>query len=479
LARALSGSSVFLLTGRLMMGILLGLFSACDSSPGSVQGRLLEPTGAMRAAQSEVPNPETLGPYAVGHANYTLANAAVYSRPVFVSVWYPVKPGSVQPTSPPAQYPLDPYTTNVPVSTSKDWEAFGIDPAYEGLQPARRGPFPLVMLSPGFGVDYWFFLNITPRLASHGFVVAAVEHYQEFQWPWTPGPSELTQAMVYRPTDVSFAITELLERTHSRGDLLFGTIDGDQIAMMGHSIGGYTAFALAGGVDRVCDTLWAANYAGDTLPEPASTCVPVLPDRRIRAIVTMDGSSQVMRYEDLARIEIPSLVLGQTVANSLTLQQHIETWIARPHSAIARRDSYRVDVRGANHYSWTDICDAGWQVLDKLGVLEAVFGVDLATILSFWPCVSTGSFDPATISGARAHQIVATYTVAFLQRFLQENDDGEVLTAEYAKAHEPDVYFFRSERCDAPLPGPGHFTYWVTPGQCDTWPKNPPDYFAP
>ena len=403
----------------------------------------------------------------------------MYARPVFVSVWYPVKPESVKTSSPPAVYPLDPYTTNVPASASKDWEAFGIDPAYEGLRPARQGPFPLVILSPGFGVDYWFYLNITTRLASHGFVVAAVEHYQEFQWPWTPGPSEITEAMVYRPADVSFAITELLEKSARRGEILFGTIDKDRIAMLGHSLGGYTAFALAGGVDRVCNSLWPANYAGDTLPEPASTCVPIQPDRRIRAIVTFDGSSQVMRYEELARIEIPSLILGQTVANSLTLQQHIDTWIARPHSAIARRDSYRVDVQGANHYSYSDICDAGWQVLDKLGVLESVYGVDLTTILTLWPCVSTGSFDPATISASTAHQIVATYTVAFLERFLKELDDGEVLTAEYAKTHEPDVYFLRSEHCDAPLPGLTYFTYFVSPGQCATWPKDPPDYFAP
>ena len=504
------GSSVPMVSpfpNTLILGALLAALSSWGSSPGGmslpagtqtapqtrrsgsnpaiqVRATAVEVASGRNGDSSLVSNPGDLGPYAIGHSSYMLADPTVYARSVFVGVWYPVDSRSVGAHSPLAQYPLDPWTTMLPVSTSGDWERFGVDRAYEGLKPARPGHFPLLLVSPGLGVNYWFFIQFAVRVASHGFVVAVVEHNGEYQWPWSPGFNELTEVMVRRPADISFAITQLLEKSGRHGELLFGAIDPDRIAMAGHSIGGYTAFALAGGDDRVCDTLWASNYSGDTLPEPASTCVPILPDRRIRAIVTMDGSSQLLRYEELARVEIPSLILGQTVENTLTLEQNIGTWIARPHSAIGRRDSYRVDILGGNHYSYTDICEAGWEVLDQYGVLESVFGIDLPTILTFFPCASTG-FDPVTIAPVNAHQIVATYTVAFLQLFLKDADllqkiyDAWVLTPEFAKKHEPDVYFFRSEQCDAALPGPGYFTYWVTPGQCDTWPKNPPDYFAP
>ena len=70
-----------------------------------------------------------LGPYAVGHVNYTLADTAAYNRSVAVSVWYPVDATTITSTTPPAQYPLDPWSTNLPMSTSSDWEAFGYDPA--------------------------------------------------------------------------------------------------------------------------------------------------------------------------------------------------------------------------------------------------------------------------------------------------------------------------------------------------------------
>jgi hypothetical protein len=52
------------------------------------------------------------------------------------------------------------------------------------------------------------------------------------------------------------------------------------------------------------------HYAADTVVYPPSTCVPAGADPRIKAIVSIDGTSPLMRYHEFARI---SVVLRQVV----------------------------------------------------------------------------------------------------------------------------------------------------------------------
>ena len=41
------------------------------------------------------------------------------------------------------------------MTTSSEWEAQGIDWAYQAPAPSAQGPFPLVMFSPGWGGAAW------------------------------------------------------------------------------------------------------------------------------------------------------------------------------------------------------------------------------------------------------------------------------------------------------------------------------------
>ena len=73
--------------------------ATCDVEPASDAGP--PPDAGSASVLTKV------GPYAVGHVSYMLSDAAVYARSVFVGVWYPVDPGTITSTTPPAQYPLD------------------------------------------------------------------------------------------------------------------------------------------------------------------------------------------------------------------------------------------------------------------------------------------------------------------------------------------------------------------------------------
>lgn len=447
--------------------------------------------GVAAQAQPLHSDPGEVGPYAVGHTAYSMVDPNNGNRPVLFSVWYPVDPTTITSSTPPAQYPLDPYTgsTNLPITLSTDWQPLGYDTAYEGPTPSKHGPFPLVVFSVGATDNSWMHLFQGARLASHGYVFAAIDHYADCQWPWSPCDDLLTIS-VNRPHDVSFVITQLLIKSRMPGDLLFHTIDPDRVAASGHSFGGYATFALAGGDDLVCDALFPALYDGVPLPYPSSNCVPILPDERIKALITLDGSSWMLRYEWMARISMPSLIMGETVENShligdLQVTPPIgplyQDWIARPHAAIDRPDSLRVDVDGANHYSFTNYCDFG-QVLFNIGLISST---DLTGFLSAWPCSST--VPPAvTISSDDEHKVVTKYMIAFLNVYLRHPGpdtwrDREILTPRYALDHKPTVQFFDSEECRATLPNQSYFTFrsHQTSRECVVALKDQTGWFAP
>ncbi len=457
-------------------GVTAGSGGAPAGTGGT--GAAASPSDAGDAGPaSELARP---GPYAVGHVNYMLSDTTVYARPVAVSVWYPVDSSTITSTTPPAQYPLYPWGTNLPVSTSTDWESLGYDAAYEGPTPSNAGPFPLVMVSPGYTDDNWEYLYIGTRLASHGFVVAVIDHYNEGQYTFS-SCENMVNAMFNRPRDVSFAITELLLKNDATGELLQGVMDPSKIAMSGNSLGGYAAYALAGGDDEVCDSL----YAVGTAPAPQSTCVASPPDSRIRAIVSLDGSSWGMRYHELARISVPSLIIGETIAHILRYNwpnPNVDDslWDVRPHSAINRSDSYRIDISTADHMSFSDWCD-GLRVMYSLGVNVNVASPNFT--LQTWPCVSQDTFDPKNNPATR--QITTTYMLAFLNTYLGRENDAWMLTSDYAAQNQPLVEFFESEECDAPLPvdaslpSQDYYTYQPHPGECLTAEKDPAGYFAP
>jgi platelet-activating factor acetylhydrolase isoform II len=161
--------------------------------------------GVAAQEQPLLSDPGEVGPYAVGHTAYSLVDANNGNRPVLFSVWYPVDPRTITSSTPPAQYPLDPYTgtTYLLLTLSTDWEPLGYDPAYEGPAPSKHGPFPLVVFSVGATDNSWMHLFQGARLASHGYIFAAIDHYADCQWPWSPCDDLLTVA-VNRPRDVSF-----------------------------------------------------------------------------------------------------------------------------------------------------------------------------------------------------------------------------------------------------------------------------------
>ena len=103
---------------------------------------------------------------------------------------------------------------------------------------------------------------------------------------------------------------------------------------------------LAGGDDSVCEELADVGFG----PPPESTCAPSYPDPRIKAILPLDGSGWILRFDELARIKVPSIGIGQEWTQ-------VQDWHTREHAAIQGHPSYRVDIFNTNHYSFADVCE--------------------------------------------------------------------------------------------------------------------------
>jgi predicted dienelactone hydrolase len=153
--------------------------------------------------------------------------------------------------------------------------------------PAAGGRHPLVVVSHGGGGSHLLYRGIATELARNGYVVAMIEH---------PGNNrnnnELDgthENLVNRPRHVTLTIDAI------SSDPRFGTcVEAGNVAVIGHSLGGYTALAVAGGKP------WTKERQR----------VEVVPDRRVRTLVLMAPATAFYFPEDSLRdVTVPILIL--------------------------------------------------------------------------------------------------------------------------------------------------------------------------
>jgi len=396
---------------------------------------------AFASAQAAVTadDPGRTGPYAVGFTSYMVTDPSragdgdTYpDRPMPMYVWYPVDSASINNATKLAEYPLDPLYQQRPNLPSTGLEAYGIDRAYQDAPVSAGKPFPVLMFSPGWGAPPWLHVSFAARLASHGYIVAVPYHFGDGWWPWEPVIyPDLARPSFHRPRDVSFALDDLTAKNATQGHLLRGAANLEQVAAGGWSLGGYAAMVLAGGEDDVCDTL------GD---EGVGACGPSQPDPRIKAIVPLDGSGWILKFNELARIKVPAIGIGQEwdflqfqVSNGW-LWEGMEAWAARQHAAYSGRPAYRVDVYNSNHFSFADFC----QAIPALGNMGLSSAEEVA-----WFEADCAAYTPSDT----IHRITSQYAIAFLKTHLSgATQYQKYLTPGWTLTREPLAEFFVTEK---------------------------------
>lgn len=247
----------------------------------------------------------------------------------------------------------------------------GENPIFFGqmVQPdanIQDGHHPLVVMSHGFGGNWRNQGWLAIALARAGYVVAAINH------PGTTSrdvTAEVGSALWLRPRDISHLITSLTDDPAWSPHL-----DGANITVIGHSLGGWTALELAGArmdMDLMdgeckqhpefasCDGIKELEV-GRT-PTDRTKLATDLKDKRISAAISLDlGLARGFTPESLAAIDIPVLVIAAGSPNpkipkdleSGYLIEHLPTDLTRYH-----------DLPGAAHFSFLPECKPNAAIL--------------------------------------------------------------------------------------------------------------------
>jgi predicted dienelactone hydrolase len=236
----------------------------------------------------------------------------------------------------PFQPPFDPtiggnYWVRQQTLTFRDYERERTIPV--DLYWNRDATGPLVVMSHGFGADRRFLGYLARHLASHGIVVAALEHPgSNVAWLTGLTMGEMggnladilpASEFVDRPQDVSFLLDELA-RLNRYSPLLRGRLNTDQVTIIGHSLGGYTALALAGAeldlehLQQLCDGrspvgLSPADWLQCTAADLEVGSQTDFEDPRIAQIIALNPvMGRIFKESSLTEITVPTLILTGT-----------------------------------------------------------------------------------------------------------------------------------------------------------------------
>ena len=271
--------------------------------------------------------------------------AAAGAEPLAVSLWYPAA------------------ATGTPV-------LIGDNPVFVGLEVVPEATpegesLPLAILSHGFGGHRGNLAWLAAPLVEAGFVVAALDH-----------PGTTTQdlragepmALAGRAAQIGRLIDAL------EGDAVVdyapGLVDAERIAVIGHSLGAWTALQLAGArfsLERAfeecrerpelaaCEVLAWSGAVDD--PSAAAAFRSTRRDDRVGAVVALDiGMARGFEPSSLAAIEPPVLVIAAGAPNPRIPAAH-ESGHLSAH--LPARTTTVLEIADAGHFSFMPLCKPG------------------------------------------------------------------------------------------------------------------------
>ena len=329
--------------------------------------------------------PEPTGPCPAGTTALYLSDASrpdpwaagVNARELMVSLWYPATPSD----GPRARY-MTPAESELLLATRgftgvpQDALSTVRTNAVSDPTPAgRQRSLPLVVLSPGFTMPRSTLTALAEDLASHGYVVAGIDHTYESDATAFPDGRVTTclarqaprsgrgeKVVAGRVADISFVLGELTGAHPAWPGAAL--IDPSRMALAGHSVGGAAAIAT------------------------------VLADSRIRAGIDMDGATHAPIPDD---------------------------GLSRPFLFLGKQSSYTPGTPGTpGKKSAVITWERDWKLLTGwkrwllvAGAIHASF-TDLALLAD-----QTGIETGAGLPGARSLDITRAYVRAFFDQHLR------------------------------------------------------------
>lgn len=193
---------------------------------------------------------------------------ARYDRDVTVEIWYPATAETQSGGT---------LTTLVRDGVTK---AVLTGQAVRDAVPDTGQAFPLVIISHGYPGNRFLLSHLAENIASKGYVVASIDHPDSTYDDQTAFGSTL----VNRPWDQRFVIDQMAALEGDLGSI----IEGDNVAIVGYSMGGYGALIYAGaGVTKAStEYTWGAPQGLLERNMMGTESHASLEDDRVKAFVT-------------------------------------------------------------------------------------------------------------------------------------------------------------------------------------------------
>lgn len=356
-----------------------------------------------------------MGPYAVGARDFVIEGG---DEPVYITVWYPaLNPNNLEEE---IIYDLSDGQTSmyeIPASPITDMSIVTIKGhAIRDADPdMAQGPYPLVVFSEALaGWRHWH-AYLLEHLASQGFVVVASDAREVFESFWTGAAT--------RPLD-TISIIHYADVLTAADGALAGLIDIEQIAVTGHSSGGWAAL-LGGGAQF--DFSWCAvnpdflaehfinncdrfvphqeEVAGMLGLDTAPTGLwPPVYDSRVDAVIAFapDGDIWGADFGGVSNVEVPTmLMVGSLDEFAATFAQPIYEHLGSEKKAL-------ITFENADHMIFITQCaDIPW-IIDTSG---------------YWFCAD------AVWDMDRTHDLTKHFTTAFLLAELKGDTEAAAALA--------------------------------------------------
>ena len=216
------------------------------------------------------------------------------------------------------QYPTD--TPSAPVAFGPFTMAVSPD------APVAEGKFPLIIISHGNSGSHLLYRTLSTHLAKNGYIVAMLEHYGNNR-----NNNELEgtdRNLMYRTKHIRLTMDII-----SNDSTFRPFIQPDNAAIIGHSIGGSTALALAGGMP------WSWNCQK----------IEVESDPRVKALVLLAPATDFYLAPDsLRNVKVPILML---FAGKDHLALHCQPDVVLNGVADKAQVTLRI-IENAGHFSF-------------------------------------------------------------------------------------------------------------------------------
>jgi alpha-beta hydrolase superfamily lysophospholipase len=322
------------------------------------------------AVKLELPAPT--GPYAVGRQSFhwtdhsrkeSLTDDPNDNRELMVHIWYPAEPA--------AKTAASPYIPNLELLMSGlDDSQYSILSkvqshtfARANLLPARPR-YPVLIFSHGNQMSSFLYTAIIEDLASHGYIVATIDHpyeaiftvfpdgrvvtYSDDKRPKSDGSSFQEELIRYlreridkRAADIVFVIDQLVELNADKNSQFRERLDLASVGVFGHSNGG-TAAAQACQMDKrikACINLDGRAAAGPFYPDANGS-----------------GPEQPFMYLAKPLRDLNDKELAEQKITREQFEQERSKTVIRENELMSsvKAGSYRGIIQDATHESFSD-----------------------------------------------------------------------------------------------------------------------------